>query len=300
MLLIVADDAGFEAKAFGNHAIRTPHLDRLASKGVRFDNAFTSVSSCSPRWSVWLQTRSFCDLRKFTFSRSALLTGLPVHQNGMYGLHQGVHHFNSFDRVQSLPLLLRERGIRTGIFHTFLYFGCRVWPTISHLVQIKFQNIIGIIGKKHVGPEFAFPFDFSETEENNPINQVGRNITRMAELVRSFLAEAAAAGEDFLLYVAFHDPHRCGHTQPQFGPFCEKCVSLQDDIFVQMDSATEIKLFVKTIANLRCRCTQRSKFLLGPTCLCNFDIKCWIRRPRTNPFEPPCLPSRPLTCCCLD
>ena len=45
----------------------------------------------------------------------------------------------------------------------------------------------------------------------------------MAELVRSFLAEAAAE-EDFLLYVAFHDPHRCGHTQPQFGPFCEKCV----------------------------------------------------------------------------
>ena len=82
----------------------------------------------------------------------------------------------------------------------------------------------------------------------------------MAELVRSFLAEAAAAGEDFLLYVAFHDPHRCGHTQPQFGPFCEKCVSLQNDILVQMDSATEIKLFVKTIANLRC--TQMSKFLL--------------------------------------
>ena len=50
VLLIVADDAGFEAKAFGNHAIRTPHLDRLASKGVRFYNAFTSVSSCSPRW----------------------------------------------------------------------------------------------------------------------------------------------------------------------------------------------------------------------------------------------------------
>ena len=49
-LLIVADDAGFEASAFGNHAIRTPHIDRLASKGVRFANAFTSVSSCSPRF----------------------------------------------------------------------------------------------------------------------------------------------------------------------------------------------------------------------------------------------------------
>lgn len=36
------------------------------------------------------------------------------HQNGMYGLHQDIHHFNSFDRVQSLPLLLGRAGIHTG------------------------------------------------------------------------------------------------------------------------------------------------------------------------------------------
>jgi len=28
--------------------------------------------------------------------------------------------------------------------------------------------------------------------------------------------------DPFLLYIGFHDPHRCGHTHPQFGPFCEK------------------------------------------------------------------------------
>lgn len=28
--------------------------------------------------------------------------------------------------------------------------------------------------------------------------------------------------QDFLLYVAFHDPHRCGHTNPEYGSFCEK------------------------------------------------------------------------------
>lgn len=26
----------------------------------------------------------------------------------------------------------------------------------------------------------------------------------------------------FFLYVAFHDPHRCGHTHPEYGNFCEK------------------------------------------------------------------------------
>lgn len=52
------------------------------------------------------------------------ITGLPQHQNGMYGLHHDVHHFNSFDDVRSLPLLLQKASVRTGI-----------------------------IGKKHVGPE---------------------------------------------------------------------------------------------------------------------------------------------------
>ncbi len=28
--------------------------------------------------------------------------------------------------------------------------------------------------------------------------------------------------KDFFLYVSFHDPHRCGHTNPEFGAFCER------------------------------------------------------------------------------
>jgi N-sulfoglucosamine sulfohydrolase len=28
--------------------------------------------------------------------------------------------------------------------------------------------------------------------------------------------------KEFFFYVAFHDPHRCGHTNPEFGNFCEK------------------------------------------------------------------------------
>lgn len=48
----------------------------------------------------------------------------------------------------------------------------------------------GIIGKKHVGPHDVYRFDFEQTEENNPINQVGRNITYIKLLARQFLAEA--------------------------------------------------------------------------------------------------------------
>jgi len=110
----------------------------------------------------------------------------------MYGLHNGYHHFNSFDGVQSLPLLLKQNGIRTGI-----------------------------IGKKHVAPEYVYPFDYAETEENNSILQVGRNITKMKELTQYFLSSQDKT-KPFFLYIGFHDPHRCGHTHPEYGVFCEK------------------------------------------------------------------------------
>lgn len=80
-----------------------------------------------------------------------------------------------------------------------------------------------------MGPGSVYPFDFAYTEENGSVLQVGRNITRIKLLVRKFFQ---AHKEDkvtlqqeerpFFLYVAFHDTHRCGHSQPQYGAFCEK------------------------------------------------------------------------------
>lgn len=127
--------------AYRNRICQTPNLDALAKNSLIFNNAFTSASSCSP-------------------SRAALLTGQPSHQNGMYGLHQGVHHFNSFDSVTSLPNILRKQNIRTGL-----------------------------IGKKHIGPSETFKFDYEQTEEENSINQIGRNITNIKLLVREFLSQ---------------------------------------------------------------------------------------------------------------
>ena len=56
VLVIIADDAGFESQVYNNSVCKTPHLNALAKHSLVFRNAFTSVSSCSP-------------------SRSAILTG---------------------------------------------------------------------------------------------------------------------------------------------------------------------------------------------------------------------------------
>lgn len=61
----------------------------------------------------------------------------------------------------------------------------------------------GIIGKKHVGPERVYPFDFAYTEENGSVLQVGRNITRIKLLVRKFLRT---------------QDDRCAETPPPYHP----------------------------------------------------------------------------------
>jgi N-sulfoglucosamine sulfohydrolase len=96
VVLLIADDMGLTLGCYGDRAARTPHLDALARRGVRFSHAFAAVSSCSP-------------------SRSTLYTGLHTHTNGMYGLAHADHNFHSQAGVKSLPALLRPAGYRTGI-----------------------------------------------------------------------------------------------------------------------------------------------------------------------------------------
>ncbi|HIF15395.1 MAG TPA: arylsulfatase, partial [Bacteroidetes bacterium] len=66
-IIIFTDDLGYgDLSSYGHPTIRTPHLDKMASEGMRFTQFYVGSSICTP-------------------SRAALLTGkLPV-QTGMYG-----------------------------------------------------------------------------------------------------------------------------------------------------------------------------------------------------------------------
>lgn len=94
VVLFVVDDMGLDAGCYGNRAIRTPYLDRLAAEGTRFDRAFCTTASCSA-------------------SRSVILTGLHNHANGQYGHQHSYHNFHTFDSLRSLPVLLSDAGYRT-------------------------------------------------------------------------------------------------------------------------------------------------------------------------------------------
>lgn len=95
VLLMIADDLGLHLGCYSSK-VKTPNIDRLASQGTRFTNAFASTASCSG-------------------SRSTIYTGLHTHENGQMGLAHGWNHFQTFDHIETLPQIFNALGYQTGI-----------------------------------------------------------------------------------------------------------------------------------------------------------------------------------------
>jgi N-sulfoglucosamine sulfohydrolase len=93
ILLIVSEDNNQDLGCYGVPYVKTPVLDSLAKRGVRFENSFVTYSVCSP-------------------SRGTLFTGLFPHQNGQIGL--ATHKYHLYPGVTTLPVYLKPAGYRVG------------------------------------------------------------------------------------------------------------------------------------------------------------------------------------------
>ena len=72
---------------YGNEAMKTPAIARLASEGLRFDPAYTCPPVCGP-------------------ARSAMFTGLYPHSNGVWGNSMALG-----DNVKTIGQRLSDQGI---------------------------------------------------------------------------------------------------------------------------------------------------------------------------------------------
>jgi len=95
VLFIIADDLNVFLGCYGDSLARTPNLDQLAKRGVRFENAYCTFPLCGP-------------------SRNSMLTGLYPNSNGILANAQ-IFRQTVPDRI-SLPQAFRRQG----------YFAARV------------------------------------------------------------------------------------------------------------------------------------------------------------------------------
>lgn len=94
VILMMADDLGWGSVGFnGNKVIKTPHLDTMASEGVKFTRFYSAAPVCSP-------TRASC------------LTGRHPYRTGVFNANAGIL------RPEELTIaeILREQGYATGHF----------------------------------------------------------------------------------------------------------------------------------------------------------------------------------------
>jgi N-acetylglucosamine-6-sulfatase len=93
IVFVLVDDMRWDDLRVGGHPfIETPHMDRLASEGARFTNAFATTPLCSP-------------------SRASFLTGQYPHTNGIIDNTARPSH-----NLPVFPKELQRAGYRTGFF----------------------------------------------------------------------------------------------------------------------------------------------------------------------------------------
>jgi len=100
VLLIVADDLNCDLGAYGNSIVKTPNIDRLAERGILFENAHNQYPLCGP-------------------SRASFLTGMYTNQTKITRNNMNLR--NSIPDVITLGQRFRQQGyqsVRIGkMFH---------------------------------------------------------------------------------------------------------------------------------------------------------------------------------------
>src|SRR5215217_4339527 len=111
VLLMVADDLNTSLGCYGHPMVKTPNLDRLAARGVKFEHAYCQYPLCGP-------------------SRNSFLTGLRPDKTGV--LTNGLTVREHLKDVVTLSELFRHNG----------YYSARV----GKIYHLGIPNQVGTPG----------------------------------------------------------------------------------------------------------------------------------------------------------
>ena len=169
IVIFIADDMSWDdCGAYGHPTIKTPSIDGLAAEGMRFENAFLTISSCSP-------------------SRASIITGRYPHRTDAEELHWPLP-----GEQVTFTELLRKRGYWCGAAGKW-HLGDEVKDRFDKIMAADtsgFQLPTGKAGETG---------KFTETTEGD----VRSGCTDWVPLLKS-----RPRDQPFCLWLAALDPHR--------------------------------------------------------------------------------------------
>ncbi|MEM7303029.1 MAG: sulfatase [Pseudomonadota bacterium] len=180
ILLIYADQMRYDAMGCsGNPLIRTPHIDRLASEGVQFTEAYTSYPICCP-------------------FRASVLTGKYAQGHGMVQNHFPLRGDQTF-----LAECMNDIGYRTGYIGKWHLEGGPKPGFVPPHRRFGFQHFVGF-NRGHDYMSSIYYDDAGQAYHSKRYEPDHQTDSLMA-----FIDGAAKAddGKPFLAYVSYGPPH---------------------------------------------------------------------------------------------
>jgi arylsulfatase A-like enzyme len=185
IVFILADDLGYgDLGCYGQQQVQTPNIDRMASKGMRFTQAYAGSTVCAP-------------------SRCALMTG----RHTGHAFIRGNQRLDLRPEDTTVAELLKSVGYRTAIFGKW---GLGTACNSGTPNRKGFDEWFGYLDQRHA--HTYYPSQLWENEKEYFLaGNFGPNHTEYShdlftQRARAFV-EKQSPGSPFFLYLAYTIPH---------------------------------------------------------------------------------------------
>lgn len=184
IVILLADDAGWNDVGYHGSEIQTPNIDRLAREGVRLEQ-FYAYPTCSP-------------------ARVALLAGRPPSRYGILGPIAGNSKLALPTETQTLADILRRQGYNTAIAGKW-HLGLR--PEVGPW-NYGFDYSYGYLHGQIDPYTHRYKFgDVTWHRNSEFIQEEGHATDLIAREAIQYVRDNRNEDQPFFLYVSFSVPH---------------------------------------------------------------------------------------------